>query len=80
MGDESSQELFQKIISQKEEFRKDIGLLIYRTMHIFQREKLIGSFKLLRSYDEKFYNSFGNELLNVIDLRTTGKWWDPGSW
>ena len=49
-------------------------------MHIFQREKLIGSFKLLRSYDEKFYNSFGNELLNVIDLRTTGKWWDPGSW
>ena len=79
-GDESSQELFQKIISQKEEFRKDIGLLIYRTMLIFQREKLVGSFKLLRSYDEKLYNSFGNELLNVIDLSTTGKWWDPGSW
>ena len=79
-GNESSQELFQKTISQKEEFRKELGKLIFLTMLVNQREKLIKFFRLLRSYDEKLFNSFGNDILKLVDLKTTGRWWDPLSW
>ena len=79
-GAESPQELFQKIISVKKEFVKEICINILNIMIICNREKMIKCFKLIRSYDEKLYNSFEDYVLNALGLEKTKKWWDPLSW
>ena len=74
-GDETSDELFNKIISQdNEKFKKAVGLMIFSTSTIHSNEAK-GCFELLKNYDENLYNSFGNDVLKPLGLKTTNKWW-----
>jgi len=73
-GGEDSNELYQKIISrgtEKERFM--VGLLISATK-LNNRDEARGCFNLLKKYDTKFYNSFGDEILKSMGL-STSKWW-----
>lgn len=77
-GVESPKDLFNLIKSSgfDPNIRKAIGLIIISAARYYDfRENVVGCFKLLRSYDEKFFNSFGKESLGLIGLRPK-RWFD----
>ncbi|CAI8363592.1 MAG: Uncharacterised protein [Flavobacteriaceae bacterium] len=57
-GDESHEELVEKVISQELELRLHVGVLILTVLITFQREKVIHFIKLLETKDLITYNNF----------------------
>lgn len=76
-GDETTQELFNLITTQEtKQLKGGVGLLVYSTMNVWKRDEVRDCFILLKNHDEELYNSFGKEILESMDLKSTEKkWW-----
>ena len=76
-GDESSNELIEKVMSQELNHRIGLGILIFSVLNTFHPEKVLEFFKLLRNKDIITYDTFKSktELLQLIGLESK-KWYE----
>ena len=76
-GDESHEELVEKVISQELELRLHVGVLIFTVLITFQREKVIHFIKLLETKDLITYNNFKSktEYFQRFNIETK-KWYE----
>jgi len=77
-GDESANELLEKVISQELNHRTSVVDLIYLTLNIFCHKKVFEFFTLLKSEDIITYNIIKSETnyLQKVGMEKTKKWYE----
>tara|TARA_B110000977_G_scaffold198840_1_gene284663 strand:+ start:654 stop:1043 length:390 start_codon:yes stop_codon:yes gene_type:complete len=77
-GEETPQELFNKIISQEtKELKGGIGYLVFLSMNVKKKNEVRECFNMIKEHDEELYNSFGKDILERMGLKSTEKnWWE----